>query len=358
MLTLRNTTKNSKIKNRYNIIMVYKTKKINRRRYLKKQSKRKMYGGQETISQQEIQLPKDTQIVEEIPSLQENLKQATNLLASAVTNVSSNVLKNIGEKIGVDPNKPAIETVSELKDSMKNVVTALNSVEGEELKKEAGELLKDSLDVLKPSIEEAEDIIDTGIKKLTETGSSAIMTAANEFPPIFALSEASKAVTAAAQAGETVAELTTTGSEAYENLQEQREKASSLWNRGIEFVRNVSTDVNKGVSNIIKSTKKQVDDYGHSIIKNNIPQMPTVPKMPKVPQMPNPTITQMPKVPQMPNPTITQVAGQMQNQLTILNKEARMIGGRIRKSQIEFLSPNSNKSKKRNNQRRKLSRKR
>jgi hypothetical protein len=317
--------------------MVYKTKKINRRRYLKKQSKRKMYGGEETISQQEIQLPKDTQIVEEIPSLQENLKQATNLLASAVTNVSSNVLKNIGEKIGVDPNKSASETVSELKDSMKNVVTALNSVEGEELKKEAGELLKDSLDVLKPSIEEAEDIIDTGIKKLTETGSSAIMTAANEFPPIFALSEASKAVTAAAQAGETVAELTTTGSEAYENLQEQREKASSLWNRGIEFVRNVSTDVNKKVSGIIKSTKKQVDDYGHSIIQQNMSIVP--PQIPKVPQ-------------------ITQVAGQIQNQLTILNKEARMIGGRIRKSQIEFLSPNSNKSKKRNNQRRKLSRKR
>ena len=331
--------------------MVYKTKKINRRRYLKKQSKRKMYGGQETISQQEIQLPKDTQIVEEIPSLQENLKQATNLLASAVTNVSSNVLKNIGEKIGVDPNKPAIETVSELKDSMKNVVTALNSVEGEELKKEAGELLKDSLDVLKPSIEEAEDIIDTGIKKLTETGSSAVMTAANEFPPIFALSEASKAVTAAAQAGETVAELTTTGSEAYENLQEQREKASSLWNRGIEFVRNVSTDVNKKVSGIIKSTKKQVDDYGHSIIKNNMSIVP--PQIPKVPQMPNPIITQTPTAPQ-----ITQVAGQIQNQLTTLTKEARMIGGRIRKSQIEFLSPNSNKSKKRNNQRRKLSRKR
>lgn len=344
MLTLRNTTKKSKIKNRYNIIMVYKTKKINRRRYLKKQSKRKMYGGEEN------------QIVEEIPSLQENLKQATNLLASAVTNVSSNVLKNIGEKIGVDPNKPASETVSELKDSMKNVVTALNSVEGEELKKEAGELLKDSLDVLKPSIEEAEDIIDTGIKKLTETGSSAVMTAANEFPPIFALSEASKAVTAAAQAGETVAELTTTGSEAYENLQEQREKASSLWNRGIEFVRNVSTDVNKGVSNIIKSTKKQVDDYGHSIIQQNMSIAP--PQIPTVPKMPTPIITQIPKVPQMPNPTITQVAGQMQNQLTILNKEARMIGGRIRKSQIEFLSPNSNKSKKRNNQRRKLSRKR
>ena len=319
--------------------MVYKTKKINRRRYLKKQSKRKMYGGEEN------------QIVEEIPSLQENLKQATNLLASAVTNVSSNVLKNIGEKIGVDPNKPAIETVSELKDSMKNVVTALNSVEGEELKKEAGELLKDSLDVLKPSIEEAEDIIDTGIKKLTETGSSAIMTAANEFPPIFALSEASKAVTAAAQAGETVAELTTTGSEAYENLQEQREKASSLWNRGIEFVRNVSTDVNKKVSGIIKSTKKQVDDYGHSIIQQNMSIVP--PQMPKVPQIQTPIITQTPTAPR-----ITQVAGQMQNQLTILNKEARMIGGRIRKSQIEFLSPNSNKSKKRNNQRRKLSRKR
>jgi len=338
--------------------MVYKTKKINRRRYLKKQSKRKMYGGissKEPLLVEEQQLPKETQLPKEqkemMPSLQGNITQATNLLASAVTNVSSNVLNNIGEKIGIDPNKSASETVSELKDSMKNVVTALNSVEGEELKKEAGELLKDSLDVLKPSIEEAEDIIDTGIKKLTETGSSAIMTAANEFPPMFALSEASKAVTAAAQAGETVAELTTTGSEAYENLQEQREKASSLLNKGIELVRNVSTDVNKGVSNIITSAKKQVDDYGRSIIQNNIPQMPTLPKIPKIPTLP--------KMPKMPtSPTITQVAGQMQNQLTTLKKEARMIGGRIRKSQIDFLSPNLNKSKKRNNQRRKLSRKR
>jgi ElaB/YqjD/DUF883 family membrane-anchored ribosome-binding protein len=337
MLTLRNTIKNSKIKNRYNIIMVYKTKKINRRRYLKKQSKRKMYGGANSKeTQQGMPVVQETQknsreVQEtqlEIPSLQENLKQATNLLASAVTNVSSNVLKNIGEKIGVDPNKSASETVSELKDSMKNVVTALNSVEGEELKKEAGELLKDSLDVLKPSIEKAEDIIDTGVKKLTETGASAVMTAVNEFPPMFALSEASKAVTAAAQAGETVAELTTTGSEAYENLQEQREKASSLLDEGIELVRNVSTDVNKGVSNIITSAKKKVDDYGRSIIQKN-----------------------MPKMPQISTPTITQVAGKMKN----LNKEAKMIGGRIRKSQIQFLSPNANKSKKRNNQRRRLS---
>ena len=285
--------------------MVYKTKKINRRRYLKKQSKRKMYGGypeNNTVSQPltnaqlSVSQPlTNAQPLSEEPSLQNNFKKVGNLIASGANKVGSYVLDEVAEKMGVDPNKPAIENITELDNSIKKIVAALNSPEGEELKRDAGELLADSIDVVKPSIEKAEQILEDGINKLTKTGASAVMTAVNEFPPMFAVSEVSKAVTAVAQAGETVAKLTNTSTEAYENLQEQREKASSLWN-------NLSTGVNKGVSNIINTAQEHVDNFGQ-------------------------TMSQTPELTSSADETLKKY-----------RNEGKMIGGRIRKSQLEFLS--------------------
>ena len=45
MLILRKYSKNNKIKNRYIITMGYKSKKINRRRNYKRQSRKSIYGG-------------------------------------------------------------------------------------------------------------------------------------------------------------------------------------------------------------------------------------------------------------------------------------------------------------------------
>ena len=147
------------------------------------------------------------------------------------------------------------------------------------------------------------------------------MTALNEFPPMFALTEASKFATAAAQAGETVAELTTTGAEAVEDLQSQKKRAESIYSEFKNVLNNITTGVNTGVGNMIKIAQKNVDEYGQNVVKEGIKNVPEVPKIPE---------------------TVLQTGGAS---LKKYQKEAKMIGGRIQQSQLSFLSPYVNRAR-------------
>jgi hypothetical protein len=292
MLILRKYSRRNKIKNRYIITMVYKSRKINRKNLQKRQSRRRMYGGDVNVSS--LQVPEITKV--KTPTMSDNLEDVSNLAASAVTNVVADGIGKLSESVGLDPNKSVNETVKDMSNSIGNVVDALNSPEGERLKKEASELLSESLDIAKPSIEKGQEILAEGVKKIANTGNSIVMTALNEIPPVFLLNELSKFGTAAAQAGETVAELTTTGAEAVESLENQKKKAESL----LSNFKSVLSGVNKGVSGMITSAQKEVDKYGQHIVEDG--------------------------------------------SLKKYQKEATMIGGRTKKSQLEFLSPYATRS--------------
>ena len=188
--------------------MGYKSKKINRTKNLKnlslkKQSKKNLYGGDT------IQEPNTNQHIN--ASFKSNMEKIANLVVSAIANVVANYIQSIGKEYGIDPNKPASETIKELSNYITKIKDALNSPEGQILKKEIGELIADNFDVIKPSIEEAEEILLEGINKVSNTINGIISTAVNEIPPIFALTEMSKFATVAAQTGEAFTKLTETG---------------------------------------------------------------------------------------------------------------------------------------------------
>ena len=282
--------------------MVYK------KRTQKNKSKKRMYGGN----------------LEQNPTLSSNFNSAVNLGASAANKVVSTGLEKLGESVGIDINKSAQENVDEITKELTKVVNVLNSPQGEELKKEASEVLKDSLEILEPSIKKGEEILSDGAKKLTETGTSMVVTALNEFPPIFAATELSKAVTASVQAGKTIADLTTTGTESLINLEQQKKKADNLIDKATNLFNSISETGNKYASKAIGTAQNFVDNYGINKNKN------------------------------MNIQNVNKTFKKYQN-------EAKMIGGRLDKSRSEFMSPFINKSrtlklKRRNNRRKLLSR--
>jgi uncharacterized protein YaaR (DUF327 family) len=311
MRTLRECSKNNKIKNRYIITMAYKTRKINKRRNLQKRKSRRMNGGDPNA------VIVEEKKVEEVPTLMSNLEDSGNLLMSETSNLAAKGIQSTAEAFGLDPNISVQDNINEMGDKMENISAALDSPEGEKLKAETGKLLADSLEVLEPSIKKAEDIAEKSIGKLAETGTSILVTAANELPPIFFINELSKLGTAAAEAGEAVAELTTTGTQAIESLEEQKRKASSLWERGTSFFNNISTNINKNVADRIASAQESVDKEGKQIIEANKPKV---------------------EIPQMTSDVATD------GSLKKIQNEAKMIGGRARKSHLDFLAPHVNRS--------------
>ena len=231
--------------------MGYKSKKINRTKYLKNlslktQSNKKIYGGD---------------INEKInASFNSNMEKIENLVVSIIANFVANSIQSIGTHLGADPNKPASESVKELSDTMTKIVNVLNTPEGENIKKEIGQLIAESFDIMKPSIAEGEQIFLNGIEKVSKTIKEMISTAINEIPPVFALTEFSKFATAASQTGESVIKLTETGVNLFNNLQDSKDKGTILWKKITNLLNNVTTEVNNNVDKMITLGQDTIDN--------------------------------------------------------------------------------------------------
>jgi hypothetical protein len=317
--------------------MAYKTRKTNKRRYLQKRKSRRMYGGEgNDIIVEEKK--------EEVPTLMSNLEDSGNLLMSETSNLAAKGIQSTAETLGIDPNISAQDNINKIGDNLENISEALNSPEGEKLKEETSKLLADSLEVLEPSIKKAENIAKDSLIKLGNTGTGILVTAMNAIPPIFLISETSKFATAAAQAGEAVAELTTTGTEAIEKMEGKKKEWNSLWERGTNMFNNISTNINKSVSDKIASAQESVNKTGKQIMESNMPKV----EMPQLDSSVGVTDESMKKI----------------------QNDVKMIGGRVRKSQFEFLAPHVNRtqilrqyggksqSKRRQKNRRQISRRR
>ena len=293
--------------------MGYKSKKINRTKYLKnlslkKQSKKNLYGGD---------------INEKInASFDSNMEKIENLVVSIISNFVANSIQSTGKLIGADSNKPASESVKELSDAMTKFVNALNSPEGENIKKEIGQLIAESFDIMKPSIAEGEQIFLDGVQKVSKTIKEMIATAINEIPPIFALTEISKVATATAQTSESMIKLTESGINLINNLQDSKDKGTILWKKITNLLDTVATGVNNNVDKMITLGQDKIDNL----------------------------------VPNTNN--FSNALQQGGADLKKIYKERKIIGGRIKKSLIEFLHKEKSQTKKNNYMRKLGSRKR
>ena len=174
MRTLREYNKNNKIKNKYIITMVYKTKKIrktNKRRYLQNRKSRRMYGGYQDEEQEAL--------TAEGPTLMSNLKAAGQLGVSVASQLAAKGIQKVGESIGIDPNISIQDNMNEIGDKIGHVNDALNSRQGEELKQEASKLLETSIKILEPSIKKAvsigNELIQKEIPILGNMGNEAVL---------------------------------------------------------------------------------------------------------------------------------------------------------------------------------------
>ena len=294
--------------------------------------KKRMYGGDYKSSltinnEQDIsEIPKG-----EAPTLGENVKAVGNLATSLAANVTADGIQKVAEYSGLNPNETISENVEKLGDKIEDIVEVLDSPEGEKLKREASELLADSIEILEPSLEKGKEIAKKSLKDLSETGTSIVITAANEIPPIFFINELSKFGTAAAQAGTAVSELTTTGTEAVESLEEQKKKAESLFGRAKDLFGNISQGINTGVSDVIKSAQENVNEYGKNVVNQGINNFPKAPEMSVTPEMSS-------------NVNISPSVKTVGDSLKKYKNDRMMFGGRIKKSQLEFLTPHVNHS--------------
>ena len=297
------------------------------------------------------------------PTMASNFDAVKNVALSAATNIVADGIYSVADSLGIDPNKPASETVAQVGNSMENVVNALNSPEGEKLKENASKLLSESIDIAKPSIEKVENILKDGITKLSETGASALVTAANEFPPVFLVSEASKLATAGVQAGKVGADLITTIATAKKQLEPQMNEASTLYGQ----LKSLSQNINNGVSGAITMAKTYNDNYGDNIV-NTQEQYQDQSQNQYQNQYQNQNQNQTQEQYQNQNQTQNQdqqmntiiQQGGANNALKKYNKQAKLIGGRIKQSQLDFFTSHVKSSKivqscpKRRSKRRKL----
>lgn len=338
MLILRKYSRLNKIKNRYIITMVYKSKKLNKRRYFKRQSrkliKRGMYGGvlpkssdNISIENQEKDIPlnnekKDKIAADEImKEIEENNKLelpnlteipvAGPIMESAGNLIETSAVKGLdvlGNSIGVDINNPA--SIGEKLDDIKDAVSSPENIQKtKEILANAGEYVGLVVDAAAPVVDKVLDktmpiITEQGEKLLEkgmQTGKYLVTDIMGEFATIpLTMASAAEATLAATNAASTLI---------------------------------------KGTSEAIQGTQQNLNRL---IDENNLKmsnvKIPNV-KMPNVAipdvKMPNPP--QMPNTPQMPNMNNNSYRQQGGGLLKKYQKEKMMIGGRISQSQSEFL---------------------
>jgi len=354
MRTLRECSKSNKIKTRHNIAMVYKTRKTNKRRYLKGSQKRqtskryrKMYGGaspaynnvnnnsatKDDIAANEIMEKIEEQNKVEFPSIDEIpivgpvLEKTGDLIEGA----SVNLIDKTGDLLGIDVNNPG--SVSQKLDDIKDMMSNPENVE--KMKDIAGEMGKYgevAVVAFKPA---AEKFVDTSLPVVTEgidkavkagvaTGVNLVEDVAGPFIGIpRTILSAATAFNASVNAG---SELVKGAAEAIQGTQENFER---LLDESMPTMPTVSTMSKQNMLNSTMSKK----------------YMPTVPTMDKQ-NMLNSTMSKKYM------PTVSTMSKQyMPNQLTTeggsikkLHQSAIMIGGRAKKAQLEFLSPYVNKA--------------
>lgn len=242
-----------------------------------------------------------------VPTIAGNVTKAANLLVGLGANATADGIQTVAKKLGLDPNKSVEESVREVYHMVVQLNQALATPEGQALKGEVAKLLQEMVETLEPSVKKAEDILLESATRLGKNGFNAAIEVATVAPPILAVFEASNAIASLANVAKTGLKLASTGMEAAHEVQTQHgPQAKSLFLQLTELV-------NKMASNGLDMVKAVNDNYGHRVA-NELQQQPQ----------------------QLQQEGGGALAGK---QLSTYQKEAKMIGGRIMKSHIDFLYP-------------------
>jgi hypothetical protein len=284
--------------------MVNKTKRINKKGYLKslqkRKSRRRMYGGKLDVKQDmEINqvsnnepLDKSTEImmnkiekenkiefpsIGEIPVVGPIVEKSGDLIEGAAVKA----LDVAGNAIGVDINNP--ESVGEKLDDIKQAISSPENI------KKTKEILANA---------------GAYGELLVEAAAPVIEQTANKILPIVT-KEADKAITAGLGTAVNVAEDVLGP---FIGIPRTLVSATEAFNATV----NASSELVKGMAEGIQGTQENFN----RLVEEKMP------KMPKVPEMPN----------------------MSPGSFKTYNKQAQMIGGRVIQSQSEFLSPSVNRS--------------
>jgi hypothetical protein len=343
MRTLRECRKRNKIKNRYIITMAYKTrkiKKVNKRKYFTGLQRnhsitkhKRMYGGDVDVEEEKINEKEANEIfkkieeqnkvelpdISEIPVVGPVIEKTGDLIEAA----SVNIIDKAGDLLGVDIDNPG--SISEKLDDVKEALGDPENLEKlKDIAGEAGKIGEVAVVAFQPAAEKfvettlpvVTDGFNKAVKGVVATGVNLAEDVAGPFIGIpRTLLSAATAFNASVSAG---SELVKGASEAIQGSQENFERLMD------------------------KAKMPEVPSMKMPSVKMPEVKMPEV-KMPEV-KMPEVKMPEI-KKPEMPNinyniPNVSSYSDPMKK----LQRDAQMVGGRIKKSQLEFLSPFVNRA--------------
>jgi hypothetical protein len=281
-----------------------KSKKYRCRKYSKTKKVYNLYGGEN--SNANIGPPTTTDNIKKVADI--GLQIGNNIVANGI-DYAGNKVKTLVEMAGVDTNKSVNEEIKRIGHKMAEIKTALNTPEGQAA-------LRDLQDV---SIEIGEKVIAPGVEKITESvientgpimnkGTKAVLDGLSATPigplidiPRFladlgGIVEDSAAMTA---------DVLSISRDTMDKSKESIGKIQSAWNKLQNAVEGGNQLLSRGLDNV----SRRVDDYGKTLVSPIDAQMGG------------------------------QISGQISSQFGGYRNQAKMIGGRTRKSKMEFMMP-------------------
>lgn len=300
MRILKNYNHQHKIKNSYIIIiMTYKSKKY--KRYIKKQTrrnKRKMYGGDITQYNKPADLPEIVEVPPTTipPTIKSNMKKIASIGLQYGNNVVEYYLNVLANAAGVDPNKTISEDINNISEKTKRIILALQTPQGQDLLKNTASLaLITTQNVVAPAINELIEELMKNLDKIFQQTEQLALNALEEIPGPGTLIGLARVV---------------------DNL-------INIAEEGTDFAKKLLNTAD-GVTTELKTRQGEFSDLTNkfSDLVNNPP-----------------TYTPPTFNPPAFNPLITQKGGSLK--IKKIHKEAKMIGGRINKSRLEFFNSSS-----------------
>lgn len=299
--------------------MVYKTRKNKRR--CKKQSRR-MYGGVAPIQPQITSSNNNTESIQtkkgNPPSILSNLKTAADIGVQLGNNIAATGLEfmadgvaNVAESVGINPNASVEQEIAKISEKTGQISTALQSKEGQEALKNVGAIVtKVSEDVIGPGITKIADTVieKTGpiANKMVTAGMDAISAT-----PIGPLIEIPRLFGDLGNIAEQSTSMVSDVLDIGKTTIDESKKSGEGFKGALEDLNSVINKENAIVSDGLKSVKNSVDSYGTNIVNKSIPN-------------------------------VSDMSIQQGGSLKKLHNIAKMIGGRVNKSQLEFMSPSVN----------------
>jgi ABC-type transporter Mla subunit MlaD len=233
------------------------------------------------------------------PNLASNVAMFSSALAQGLSNITASAIKKGAELLvpNVDVNKPVSQVLQESKDELKKVANVLNSPVGEELVQEASEIGEKVVDAVEKPFEEIGDKGMAYIQKQIPVVEDMAKTTLFGLPVIGSAAAAAEDALDVVQSVEntiaTGADMLQSGEQMVTNLQKPLDDASQLYSK---------------YQNALEQPLSQMNNY----VDTNVNKL---------------------------NNTIGPSVNKLNNNMKQLQQAKNMIGGRTRKSQMQFLSP-------------------